>query len=179
MRYAPNFDKVKETASNVESIIVKSLNSIKSMAIDLRPAALDDMGLYAAVKSYCKRFEETFGMEVELYSNIQNERFDENIETMVYRVCTEALINSAKYSDVEHVVVYLLASKKQLRVEVMDEGVGFNLHNIHVKGSGLGLRNMEERISLLGGSFSIETSIGKGTKVLAVIPLEKGGRMND
>ncbi|MEI2404913.1 sensor histidine kinase [Niallia taxi] len=173
MRYTPDFDKVKETASKVETIIVKSLNSIKSMAIDLRPAALDDMGLYAALKSYCKRYEETFGMEVELYSNIQSERFDGNIETMVYRVCTEALINAAKHADVEQVVVYLLAGKKQLRVEVMDEGVGFDLHNIHVKGSGLGLRNMEERISLLGGKVSIETSIGIGTKVLAVIPLEQ------
>ena len=179
MRYTHDCDKVKETASSVETIIVKSLNSIKSMAIDLRPAALDDMGLYAALKSYCKRYEETFGMEVELYSNIQTERYNGNIETMVYRVCTEALINAAKYADVEEVVVYLLAGKKQLRVEVMDEGLGFDLHNIHVKGTGLGLRNMEERISLLGGRFSIETTIGMGTKVLAVIPLEQEEQEDD
>jgi len=179
MRYTNDYEKVKETASSIETIIVKSLNSIKSMAIDLRPAALDDMGLYAALKSYCKRFEETFGMEVELYSNIQTERYTGKIETMVYRVCTEALINAAKYADTDEVVVYLLAGKKQLRVEVMDEGLGFDLHNIHVKGTGLGLRNMEERISLLGGKFSIETSIGTGTKVLAVIPLEQEEQEDD
>ncbi len=71
----------------------------------IRPASLDDLGLEAAFKSYFKQFEENYGIKIIYTSNIKNTRFDSDIETVVYRVVQEAILNALKYADVNEINV--------------------------------------------------------------------------
>lgn len=164
-----DFDKQMNLVDDNMSTI---LNDIRNMAVDLRPSALDDLGLYPAIKSYCKKYEQTFNIPVSLISDIENRRFDPMIEISLYRIMQESLINSAKYSGADEVIVLLRATSRQVILDIFDEGCGFSVDNIQVQGTGLGLLNMQERIDILGGTFEIISECGKGTQVRVHVPIQ-------
>ncbi|KMT59689.1 Oxygen sensor histidine kinase NreB [Listeria fleischmannii 1991] len=169
MEKGGTFDKQMD---DVETSVTNLLTEIRNMAVDLRPAALDDLGLYSALKSYCKRYEQIFGVEVALISDVQNERFSSTVETTLYRVAQEAMLNAAKYADIDDIVVTLRKREKLLILEVIDDGVGFTLADMEIKGSGLGLLNMQERVELCGGICDIQSEHGKGTEVIVKIGVD-------
>ncbi len=163
------FDKQMD---DVETSVANLLTEIRNMAVDLRPAALDDLGLYSALKSYCKRYEQIFGVEVALISDVQNERFPSMIETTLYRVAQEAMLNAAKYADIDDIVVTLRKRENTLILEIIDDGIGFTMADMEIKGSGLGLLNMQERVELCGGTCNIHSNLGKGTEVIVKIGVD-------
>lgn len=174
LKYMEKGASFDEQMDGVETYVANILSDIRNMAVDLRPAALDDLGLYSALKSYCKRYEQIFGVEVALISDIQNARFDPFIETTLYRVAQEALLNAAKYADIDDIVVTLRRKDEVLILEVIDDGRGFSTEDIEIKGSGLGLMNMKERVELCGGTCEIHSENGKGTEVIARVGVEVG-----
>ncbi|WP_163651838.1 sensor histidine kinase [Listeria sp. PSOL-1] len=160
-----------EQMEGIESFISTILDDIRNMAVELRPSALDDLGLFSALKSYCKRYEQIFGVQVALISNVHHERFSSAIETMLYRVAQESLTNAAKYADVDEIIVTLRKRDNTLLLEIIDEGCGFSTEDIEIKGTGLGLMNMQERVELLGGKCTIHSEIGNGTQISVLIPI--------
>lgn len=157
--------KVKQT----EVSMTRLLNDIRNLSVELRPAALDDFGLEAAFRSYFKRMEQSYGLVIEYKSQLSEKRYESEIETVMYRVCQEAVLNALKYAEVDAVSVSLTEKDGVLRLLVEDEGVGFTKGD-EPSGTGLGLFGMQERAELVGGTFSVDSGVGKGTRILLQVP---------
>ncbi len=156
------------------------LEEIHNISVELRPSTLDHLGLVAALRSQTAMFEKTYGVEVAFGGSLPTDtRFAPEVETQAYRVCQEAILNSCKYSGADRATVRLDLENGWLRVQVADEGCGFDVAHPVVRGSGCGLAGMRERAALVAGTLSIESG-DRGTVVELRIPVgdavEEGAR---
>ena len=143
------------------------------MSLDLRPAALDDFGLSAALDDLFKRF--TTRTRIIIHHNVNpldERRFNKIVETTVFRVVQEAMTNIARHADVKEATVRLIMKPDLLRVSVSDTGKGFDLQSKDGAVS-TGLSGMRERVQLAGGRFVLESAPGKGMLVLAEFDLQQ------
>ncbi|HJV46333.1 MAG TPA: PAS domain-containing sensor histidine kinase [Bacillota bacterium] len=160
---------------DVQQMTARALEEVKSMAVELRPSALDDLGLLPAIRSYMKRYEQTFGIETILEVTGEKRRYSPSIETALYRICQEAMTNAAKYADTDKILVEFNSTKTKLKLTILDYGCGFDPSSINIRGTGLGLYGMRERASLLRGEVNISSSPGDGTKIEVIIPINEKG----
>ena len=169
-------ESIKQHLDEVQQVTARTLEEVKSLAVELRPSALDDLGLLPALRSYAKRYEQTFGIEVEVESNGAKRRYASVIETALYRICQEAMINAAKYADTDKLFLHVTDQDGQVELIIRDCGQGFDPAQLRIQGTGLGLYGMRERASLIGGHLHIRSAPGEGTSIKVIIPLdEKGG----
>ncbi|KEO83511.1 histidine kinase [Tumebacillus flagellatus] len=167
---------MRQHLDEVQQLTARTLEEVKSLSVELRPSALDDLGLAAALRSYSKRFEQTFGILTTFEIGGQRRRYDSAVETALYRIAQEAMTNAAKYADTDSITLRLADQPDGVEVCIEDHGVGFDPQHLKVQGTGLGLYGMRERVTLLGGTLTIEAAPGQGTKIHVVVPLdEKGG----
>jgi signal transduction histidine kinase len=148
------------------------LQRVREISLDLRPAALDDFGLSAALDDLFKRFSSR--TKISIHHNVSpldERRFDKTIETTVFRVAQEALTNIARHAGVNEANVSLIFKPDLLRVSITDTGLGFDLQSKEVSAS-TGLSGMKERVQLAGGRFTLQSAPGEGTLVLAEFDLE-------
>ncbi|WP_456639674.1 ATP-binding protein [Bradyrhizobium sp. USDA 10063] len=153
---------------------------IHQIAADLRPAALDDLGLYRALEAYCSEWSRRFGVNVDLQVLGSIERPAPDAEIAVYRAIQEALNNVVKHASARNVSIVLDRRNHELRIIVEDDGCGFDtqeLGRLELRNSKLGLSVIEERLALLGGSLTIESLPTHGTTLFMMVPL--GGRESD
>jgi signal transduction histidine kinase len=153
--------------------MVKQLDSdVDLIAWQLRPAALDDLGLGAALTSYAKGWSEHFDVRAELHvSGMEANRLTTERETALYRIIQEALNNVAKHAHARNVSIALQCWSDRVSLIVEDDGVGFDRERIVASvDKQLGLVGMRERVSLLGGTLDVESQPGCGTTVVARIP---------
>jgi signal transduction histidine kinase len=147
----------------------------REISLNLRPAALDDLGLSAALDVLFKRFTKRTGIAViHNIDPLDERRFDRNIETTVFRVTQEALTNVARHAETSEVNVVWMVSSTRLRISIADSGKGFDLNLINATTS-TGLSGMAERVNLAGGHFSLQSKPGAGTLILADFELNKEG----
>ncbi len=146
--------------------------SVHRIAWELRPAALDAVGLEAAVRSRVEQWSEGAGVPAEFHSTLSQARLPPDVETQIYRLITEALANVQKHARANRVSVSIERQRDTTIAAVEDDGRGFDPENVDSRGNrqGLGLLGMRERAHLLGGTLHIESSPGRGTTVLARIP---------
>lgn len=154
----------------IEGSMSRLMNDIRNLSLELRPSSLDDLGLVAAFRSHFKQLEKNYGLEVQFDTNIKSERFTSEIETAVYRITQEALLNALKYANVDEVHVLMQKETNELIVEISDNGDGFEIGQTP-KGTGLGLFGMQERAEIVNGSVKINSEKGKGTFITLTIPL--------
>lgn len=158
--------------------VKNTIDAVHRMAVDLRPSILDDMGLIPALEKYVAEFQTNFGIDADLHIQWNcNERLSHELEVTVYRIVQEALTNIAKYAEAENVCVIISCNQQGLEVIVEDDGVGFQTETLfkdNAAGKQLGLFGMKERALLVGGTLTIEATIGMGTTVFLRIPL--GGK---
>lgn len=163
--------KTLETAQNTISDISAR---VRNLSLDLRPAMLDDFGLFAALEWLFERYTKQTQISVQRnFSFLDERRFPKRVETAAFRIIQESLTNVARYAEVKEVEVYIFIDSR-LRIEVRDHGHGFNLEK--VDGTSYqtgGISGMRERASWLGGEFLIISSPGKGTTVLANFDIER------
>jgi two-component system, NarL family, sensor histidine kinase UhpB len=161
----------RESLATARSLIQRSLDQLKVVIYDLRPAMLDDLGLAAALRWYVKARVETSGVVVD--SRIEEEpglaRLNPHLEIALYRVAQEALANAVRHSSARRIELGLETKPGFAALTVFDDGKGFDLEQ--ERGRGLGLLSMRERVTRLGGQFNIVTEPGLGTRVYAVVPL--------
>jgi signal transduction histidine kinase len=149
------------------------VDKLRALITELRPAALDQIGLAPAIEALTLHAEKTQGLDVEADIDLRfdadgaAERLDPELENTVYRVVQEALTNAAKHSRAEHVRLRVAAVGAMIEVEVTDDGVGFDPEEA---GPGFGLVGMRERVELAGGRIEISSSPGSGTTLAAAIP---------
>lgn len=142
---------------------------LRGIIHDLRPAALDDLGLASAMRALADRTAERTGTTVQTQIALGDERLDPELETVAYRITQEALTNTIKHAGATLVIVELRREDGELRVRVRDNGTGFE-PEAPTRGTGLGLTGMQERAALVGGTVAI-ASTARGTTVTALLPL--------
>lgn len=162
---------------DMRAVVKTTLGEIHRLAVELRPSILDDMGLIPALEKYVADFQAAHGLDVDLHVSWgSGSRVPHAIEVTVYRIVQEALNNIAKYAQAENVSVIVTRDDKGLEAIVEDDGKGFDVEEIMSKteSNKLGLHGMRERASLVGGTFTIESSAGHGTTIYVRIPLAGG-----
>ena len=151
------------------------VSDVQALSHQLHSAKLQILGLAAALKGFCKEFEEQQMAEIDFSSRDLPHLLGTDISLSLFRVAQEALYNSAKHSGVRHFGVRLWAEQGALHLTVQDSGSGFDWEAAK-HGRGLGLTSMEERIKLVNGTLSIESQPRRGTTIHARVPL---GSAND
>lgn len=159
--------KIRQT----EGSLMRLLDDIRHLSVELRPATLDDLGLEAAFRTHFKWIEQNYGMLVEFTAELAAKRYEDEIETVVYRICQEAVFNALKYAYVDVMTVRLYEQDGKLTLQVEDCGTGFDMGSVEAKGTGLGLYGMKERADLVDGQLLIQSQAGKGTRIRLEIPL--------
>jgi PAS domain S-box-containing protein len=165
---------LKETTKQLEL-------DVHGVALELRPTALDDLGLEAALSTLTREWARRHEQRIKAVFNSTGftnhaQRLTSEVEVAIYRVVQEALTNVSRHSQAEIVSVILGRDAHQVNVIIEDDGVGFDvetLMNTPVENRRLGLRGMQERAQLVGGEFKIES--GTGTTIVVSIPLSQNG----
>ncbi|MEH7013416.1 sensor histidine kinase [Neobacillus niacini] len=155
----------------LQQMISQTIEDIRYLSAALRPSTLDNHGLIATLKNHIRDFGQRFGIQINFTYKGSNERLPSAIETALYRIAQEALINAAKYSSAERIDVSISVDKDQNKVSltITDFGKGVELTSTNRRG--VGIYSMEERASILGGDFFINSKIGKGTQIQVNIPI--------
>ena len=161
----PASAEIEELAEQAQLCI----RDIRRLINDLRPVALDELGLVPALRVLLARFEEENKLGVEFVSG-NEERFPAPIETALFRIVQEALNNVLKHAQASHVRVTLERHQDQVRLCIADDGQGFD--TLLPRSSGhVGLWSMQERVEQLGGQFEIQSFPHQGTTVTTRVPL--------
>ncbi len=172
-------DGARERIADTRALAHQTLRAVRSLSIDLRPSALDDLGLLPALRWYIKEFQNKCGIEVEFCTSGLKERLSPEMETATYRIVQEALTNIAKHAHARHVSISADEDGALLRVRVRDDGRGFDAQAVlrtPWQDRGLGLAGMLERASLLDGSVQIASQPGAGTTIDVTLPLARDPR---
>lgn len=154
--------------ADLRKVAAAAAADIRRIAFELRPTALDDMGLKVALERYARDVEDRTGVRVLVSIGLGDGRLHPDVETVVYRVAQEALTNALKSADAGSITVTLNELGGTIRLVVADDGRGFDPEGI--EGKGLGLLGMSERAALVGGRLEIRSSPGAGTAVELDIP---------
>lgn len=165
--------RIREIAERLEQSTAEALEGVRRLALELRPPALDDLGLAEALAELCQRSREQTGVAVDLNVAGLRARLSPDMELVLYRVAQEAMTNITKHARATRIDVQLERASSSVILTVRDNGIGFDRHRFFEGdgvGLGLGLFGMEERASLVGGSLSIASKPGAGSTVRAEIP---------
>ena len=162
-------DGDRAAVSELRELVVSTLQNVRRLAVELRPATLDDFGLVPAIERLRDVVEEQRGISVDVGSNLADARLPPEMETALYRIVQEAFTNVLKHAAASRVSVRLDRGADALTLTVHDDGKGFD--PTMVREGSLGLVGMHERVALLGGHLTIESSEDAGTMVKAKVPL--------
>lgn len=160
----------------LRDIAAETLQSVKRLARELRPAALDDLGLAAALERYVANYRLTYGLNADLQmTGFQNDaRVPAESELALYRIVQEALTNVAKHARAQNVSIVVARKPASVVAVIEDDGQGFDAHAVLMsphEETKLGLHGMRERAELLGGQLQIESTPGQGSSVFVEIPI--------
>lgn len=167
-------NKIREKLEQTKTIAERLDADVDFLAWELRPAALDDIGLAEAMRSFVGQWSKHSGVEAQFHtSGLDKERLSPEIESNLYRIMQEALNNTMKYARARHVDVLLERRNNQVVLIVEDDGVGFDPNEASTDGDqGMGLIGMRERAALVGGTLQIESKLKAGTTIFAHIPIQ-------
>jgi signal transduction histidine kinase len=162
-------EKFKGRLDEAKRLAEQTLVSVRYMAMGLRPAMLDDLGLAPALEWQGREFSRHSGIPVEVQVDGSLDALPDAHRTCVFRIVQEALTNCARHAQAKHIRVVVHGSRAAVLLSVQDDGVGIG--GTEASPGGLGLVGIEERARELGGTVSIHSQAGKGTTLQAEIPL--------
>lgn len=151
---------------------------VHQLALELRPTALDDLGLFTALTNYAEAWSARSGIAVDFHGNeLERERLPPSVETTLYRIVQEGLTNVLKHARARNVSLVLRRTPGQVLAVLEDDGQGFEEEKDMPAGSRprLGLLGMRERAELVGGTLTVESAPGKGTAIYVRVPLRPSG----
>jgi signal transduction histidine kinase len=165
-------DRMTSSIDTAISQIELSIRNLQALITELRPAALDQIGLAPALEALLKRVAATSGVHIDADVSLETEesRLHPEIERTVYRLIQESLTNVIKHSEAANVNLEIAEAAGWIKLSVVDDGVGFDPAQIT---AGFGLVGMQDRVALVGGKVSVESSPGAGTTVHAEVPARR------
>lgn len=170
-----NIEEAKKELQNLKKVMRDSLQEVRKIIYNLRPMALDDLGLLPTLERYVISFREDNGIDVQLRSKGIGEEIKPVISLAVFRIVQEALNNVLKHAKAKKVSILMERVNKKLNIIIADNGIGFNTDDVKTiepeSTGGFGLFSMKERVALLEGEAEIASQVGVGTKITIHIPL--------
>jgi signal transduction histidine kinase len=164
---ADDMGAVAAKVDEVKKLVESSIGVVRNMALLLRPAMLDDLGLVPALEWQAREVSKRSGVWVKVLAENVSEQLPEEHKTCVYRVVQEALHNCVQHAGASNVTVTVKQEPERLLLAVQDDGKGFDAS----RAKGMGLLGIEERVSHLGGTFAVESQPGSGALLQASLPL--------
>ncbi len=164
--------QARDELNSLKASAMSTFQKVRGFIFELRPMMLDDLGLIPTVRRYAEAFKEQAGMEVNLTITGAERRIEPYLEVMVFRAIQELMGNAFRHGQASLLKVNLDLSEEQIRVIVDDNGKGFDPDTLQESKS-LGLKLIQERAEMLGGAFEIESSAGKGTRVMFFLPIRR------
>jgi signal transduction histidine kinase len=157
----------------LQELTGRLIEQVHTIAWDLRPAALDDVGIHRALSEYVEEWMHQTGVHLDFESSLEGQRLDGPVELALYRVAQEALSNVAKHAAARNVSLTLQRRNDEIVLVVEDDGRGFAEPDLTASASEgrLGLVGMKERAALVGGTLQVESSSERGTTVVVRIPI--------
>jgi len=166
--------RLTTTVAEVQKLLIGAMSRVHAFARELRPAVLDDLGLVPALRSYLKDFAERTGLFVHFERAVVSRRLlTAQQETTLFRIAQESLNNVARHAQATQVEISLRQVKGCVQLCVKDNGTGFAARALRsrIAKRRLGLLGMQERLRLLGGRLLVQSMPGRGTAVVAQVPL--------
>ncbi len=152
----------------------KTIEEVRRIVKDLRPSILDDLGILATIRWFCREFQKVYaGIRIESTIGVEENNVSPHLKTTIYRIMQEALNNVAKHSHANFVQLKLKKNESHLNLIIQDNGRGFNLDKamaLKTSRRGFGLASMRERAELTGATFKIDAAPGEGTTIRIVWP---------
>lgn len=156
----------------LKEMVRMSLADVRRIIFDLRPMALDDLGLVPTLQKYIRTCEERIETSIDLVVFGVEPPLRSSVKAAIFRLVQECLNNVEKHANANTVQVKLEFLQESLRLVVKDDGIGFNLDERMATGGSFGILGMNERTQLLEGEIEVQSAPGEGTKVLFQIPLK-------
>ena len=161
----------RELLNSIQRLADTSVNEVRDIALLLRPSMLDDLGLTAAIQWQAREVSRRTGLVVKVSAEAEADNLPEGLSICLYRVAQEALQNVARHAQAKMIHIELKQNLDRLVLSVQDDGTGFEAENIR----GLGTVGMEERLRQIGGVLRVTSQPGKGTTVVAEVPIPSPG----
>jgi len=161
---------LEQEIGDVRQAIADLVADIQALSHRLHPAKLELLGLERAAAGFCEELSNRHGVVIDVHFENIPTALPPEISVCLYRVLQEALQNVVKHSVSRHAHVSLNGQINTINLTVKDSGAGFNPHEA-MRGAGLGLTSMKERLKVIGGQLSIHSQPGRGTIIHAVAPL--------
>ena len=166
--------EVRQKVSEMSKMLRECIKEVRNLSYDLRPPALDELGLVQALFQYCDDFYEDCGINVDFHSaGMKDLKLDFDTEINLYRLIQEGLVNIKKHADASNVTVKLVAAFPNIILRIEDNGRGFDVQKrlaTITKEKRMGIRSMEQRVKLLQGEMEILSKPMQGTKISIKFP---------
>lgn len=163
-RFAPDLTKITD-------LINEMMKAVRKISHELRPGLLDELGLVSALEWYCKDFEKKTGIKTSFITEFSDDDLPDKIRTGLFRIFQESLTNVARHAEAKRADVSLSLQDHELVMLIEDNGKGFDTTSIDHKT--LGILGMRERAFMMGGTYTINSSPGKGTITDVIVPIGK------
>jgi PAS domain S-box-containing protein len=168
--------ELRVSVDALESVAQELDRAVDHLVWELRPTALDDLGLRAALSNYLQDWSKRVSISAELHTaGLLDDRLPPDAETTLYRIAQEALTNIAKHAHASNVDVILERRADDVSLIIEDNGVGFETTDLDNESRGFGLLGMQERAALVGATLEIESAVGGGTTILVRLDISKSG----
>ncbi len=162
--------QAKEELGNLKAAAMGTFQKVRNFIFELRPMMLDDLGLVPTIRKYVDAFKEQTGLDASLTITGSERRIEPYLEVMIFRAVQELLGNAARHSQAAMVKILLDMGSETIRVSVDDNGKGFDPESV-LSGKSLGLKLIRDRAEMLGGTFDIDSTTGKGARISFSIPI--------
>jgi len=159
--------KGQEMVQRIKTVAERTVQTVRNMALLLRPSMLDDLGLVSALEWYAREVSRSSNTEVEVKAENVSETLPDSLMVCIYRVVQEAVNNARRHAHAKNVTVEVKQTDTVVQVQIRDDGSGFDGKRIR----GIGLLGMDERVKRLRGMLTIDSAPGAGTTIRAELPL--------
>lgn len=165
-----NIDDAKKELHNLKKAVRHSLSDVRRIIYDLRPMALDDLGLVPALRRFVEAYGDQKRFSIEFQTTGTEIRLPTSLEVAIYRLVQESMNNISKHAQAHKVLIRLEFGGNKTDISIEDDGIGFSEEEV-LRGKSFGLLGMRERVRLLQGDLNIDSEPRKGTKIKISIPL--------
>ncbi|MGQ0674338.1 MAG: GAF domain-containing protein [Hyphomicrobium sp.] len=173
-RHAEASEEIQHRVAKLKELTASVGQEVNRLAWEIRPTALDDLGLQTAVEQFLEEWSETSKLRFDLHLTLSDRRLPPTIETALYRILQEAVTNVVKHADATKVGIILEATGHEARLIIEDDGKGFLWEKVEdtvAPTMRLGLLGIRERLTLVGGVLEVETAPGQGTTLIIHVPV--------
>lgn len=155
-----------------ELLLNDAIGNVRRISKELMPSALDEFGLIEALKDFSRKMTQNTGIDIQFVNEVGDKRFDAKVELSLYRTVQELVNNSLKHAKASTILIELSQENTNLLLQMSDDGIGFDLAEVNQPDRGIGLKNMESRLSVLKGKIIFDVEKGRGSRFVIKVPTE-------